>query len=325
MDDVVNSDGSTVLHLLCASVIGRHLTPVDIFRRVLDGGVAANVRDFYGNTPLHAVNRPEFIQLLIEYGADVNAQNDRGQTPLHRAFSEGDVEVVRCLIDTGADLNARDDFYNTPFHCDTSVEYVYMYDDYYSEWKRLIPDLPQSVVQCDTLNMFGLPTVFKFMALDDSTQQLAEVYGRYFTSFHTTKYKDDKCKHLLPLHSEAAINTRNAFGQTLLHLEWLEEGFHVERDDSLHQGDGRGRTSWHHMFTYHMEQHHVDSYIYDDCSLTLSDVEKELEVLRMFPQVPNDFQSKRSMLNVAGCNEPDDVGRTPLHYAAMLQESRPLQ
>jgi len=37
----------------------------------------------------------------------------------------------------------------------------------------------------------------------------------------------------------------------------------------------------------------------------------------MFPQVPDDFQSKRSMLNVAGCNEPDDVGRTPLHYAAM--------
>ena len=320
MDVVVKSDGSTVFHLLCRLVppIEQQLTPDDIFRRVLDGGVAANVRDFYGNTPLHTIQRrPEFIQLLIEYGADVNAQNDRGQTPLHIAFSRGDVEVVRGLIQAGADLNVRDEFYNTPFHCYTGVQHKYNYDVCFSDRKLLIPDLPQSVVQSDTLNMFGVPTVFKFMALDDSPQELAGVYRRNFTSFHTTKYKDNKCKHLLPLNSEAAINIRNTVGQTLLHLEWLEKGFSVERDDSLHQRDGLGRTSWHHMFAYDT-QHHV-SYIYGDCSLTTSDVEKQLEVLRMFPQVPNDFQSKRSMLNIAGCNEPDDVGRTPLHHAAMMQ------
>jgi len=84
MDVVVDSLGETVLHILCGWVEERELTPVDIFQRVLDGGVAVNVRDFYGNTPLHTVGlRPEFIQLLIEYGADVNAQNHRGQTPLH--------------------------------------------------------------------------------------------------------------------------------------------------------------------------------------------------------------------------------------------------
>jgi len=84
MDVVVESEGRTVLHLLCVWSLVRQQTPVDIFQRVLDGGVAVNVRDFYGNTPLHTVELcPEFIQLLIEYGADVNAQNHRGQTPLH--------------------------------------------------------------------------------------------------------------------------------------------------------------------------------------------------------------------------------------------------
>ena len=211
MHVVDDMQGWTVLHSLCAWA-----TPVNIFRRVLDGGVAANVRDFYGNTPLHTIRQcPEFIQLLIEYGADVNAQNDHGQTPLHVAFSCGNVKVARCLIQAGADLNVRDDFYNTPFHCDSSDTGVfYNHCGRYYEWKRLIPDLPQSAVQSDTLNMFGVPTVFKFMALDDSPQQLARVYRRNFTSFHTAKYKDNKCKHLLPLHREAAVNTRNAFGQT---------------------------------------------------------------------------------------------------------------
>ena len=186
MDVIVNSMGWTVLYLLCVWWKRRQTTPDDIFQRVLDGGVAANIRDFYGNTPLHTIRRcPEFILPLIEYGADVNAQNYRGQTPLHIAFREGNVEVVRCLIQAGADLDVRDDFYNTPFHCYISDEkkYKYKYDDHYSEWKRLIPDLPQSVVQSDTLNMLGVPTVFKFMALDDSPQRLARVYIRNFTSF----------------------------------------------------------------------------------------------------------------------------------------------
>ena len=316
MDVVVDLGGSTVLHLLCDCVqIEQPPTPVDIFRRVLDGGVAANIRDFYGDTPLHSVReRPEFIQLLIEYGADVNAQNDRGQTPLHIAFSEGDVEVARCLIQAGADLNVRDDFYNTPFHCDTSHKCY----EFYSEWKRLLPDLPRSVVQSDTRNIFGVPTVFKFMAMDDSPLRLSEVYRRNFCSFYIAHSNDDTREDLLSSDSSAALNTRNSFGQTLLHLKWLEDGCRLKDavlNDSLRHRDGRGQTSWHHMFIYNPRV--SVSHVYKHYGITEADVEKELDVLRMFPKVPDDFESKRSMLNVAGCNEPDDVGRTPLHYAAM--------
>jgi len=239
MDVVLDLDGSTVLHLLCSRLIKGQPTPVDIFRRALDGGVAVNIRDFNGNTPLHAVERPEFIQLLIEYGADVNAQNDLGQTPLHIAFSRGDVEVVRCLIQAGADLNARDDFYNTPFHCDTDQKHY----DHYSEWKRLIPDLPRSVVQSDTRNIFGVPTVFKFMAMDDSPLRLSEVYRRNFCSFYIAHSNDDTREDFLSSDSEAVLNTRNSFGQTLLHLKWWEDGFRLKVDNSLRHRDGLGRTS----------------------------------------------------------------------------------
>ena len=107
-------------------------------------------------------------------------------------------------------------------------------------------DLPQSVVESDARNVFGAPTVFQLMALDEDDPLLASVYRSNFSSFHTTHFKRDD---LFSLNSEAALSTRNSFGQTLLHLAWLKVGFRLERDDSLRQRDGRGRTSWHHMFT----------------------------------------------------------------------------
>jgi len=173
MDVVVDSEGTTVLHLLSAVQYGdsHRLTPVDVFRRVLDGGVAVNARNFNGNTPLHGMRQDARLsQLLIDHGADVNAQNGRGQTPLHVAFRAGDMELVRCLIHGGADLNVRDDFNNTPFHCDTS---------FHSEWKLLIPDLPQSVVRSDALNVFGAPPVFQLMTLDDSQPRRAQINTSY--------------------------------------------------------------------------------------------------------------------------------------------------
>lgn len=54
-------------------------------------------------TPLHwavVEGRKEAVQLLIAKGADVNAQDERGRTPLHYA---GNVEVAQLLIDNGAE------------------------------------------------------------------------------------------------------------------------------------------------------------------------------------------------------------------------------
>ena len=41
---------------------------------------------------------------LIEFGADVNAQNKRGMTALLNAVLHGRIDVVRVLLDSGADV-----------------------------------------------------------------------------------------------------------------------------------------------------------------------------------------------------------------------------
>ena len=43
------------------------------------------------------------IRLLARHGADLNTQDRKGRTPLHRATYEGRVEAAEALLDAGAD------------------------------------------------------------------------------------------------------------------------------------------------------------------------------------------------------------------------------
>lgn len=78
--------------------------------RLLVGGADANARDEAGNTPLtHAARDPKLVQLLLAHGADPNLQGQYGLTPLDRATWGRDVRAVRAaelLLAHGARLTA---------------------------------------------------------------------------------------------------------------------------------------------------------------------------------------------------------------------------
>jgi ankyrin repeat protein len=70
-----------------------------------------------GDTLLHsAVITGNFsdVVLLINSGADVNAQGDLGYTPLHHAASRGSLEIAKKLIASGADVRLKNEFGQTP-------------------------------------------------------------------------------------------------------------------------------------------------------------------------------------------------------------------
>lgn len=76
----------------------------------------------WGATALHvAAQFGEFdvAQLLIDFGADVDAPDLEGNSPLHYASSWGNLTVVRLLIELGCQHSVKN---NEGF---TALEYAY--------------------------------------------------------------------------------------------------------------------------------------------------------------------------------------------------------
>lgn len=69
-------------------------------------------KDMFGDTILHTATmmnvEPKIIELLINKGADVNARNKEGSTPLSIAVQKNDIPTVRLLTSKGADIHTQD-------------------------------------------------------------------------------------------------------------------------------------------------------------------------------------------------------------------------
>ena len=108
--------GRTLLH--GASGAG-NLATVELLLRL---GADPNARDQAGHTPLYSVGNEcsaagggSVVRALVQAGANVDAHDGvKHSTALHMAARRGNVDVAEALLDCGADMEARDSKGETP-------------------------------------------------------------------------------------------------------------------------------------------------------------------------------------------------------------------
>jgi ankyrin repeat protein len=92
--------------------------PTEVVTLLLARGADVNAANYQQETPLHWAtlgNRHGVVELLLRRGGRVDPRQSYGRTPLLLVAREtGNLEMARRLLDAGADVNARDRFGSTP-------------------------------------------------------------------------------------------------------------------------------------------------------------------------------------------------------------------
>ena len=113
--DLQDEDGETALFFAVRS----NWTSFGILSSLVTKGANLNTSRNDKRTPLmeaSSKNDEKQVTWLIEHGADVNLQDEDGDTALHFACNSdhASLEILSCLIENGANINACTDFKITP-------------------------------------------------------------------------------------------------------------------------------------------------------------------------------------------------------------------
>ncbi|GAA51121.1 transient receptor potential cation channel subfamily A member 1 [Clonorchis sinensis] len=95
------------------------LADQDIISFLVKNGANVNATDYSGSTPLHYTalyNQPEYARGLIKNGAELECRDIEGMTPFILAVEKNHTAVAKVLLENGADYSAKDNNNNNVLH-----------------------------------------------------------------------------------------------------------------------------------------------------------------------------------------------------------------
>jgi ankyrin repeat protein len=104
------NDGETLISLAA------HDNQLSLAKLLVENGADINAQSRNG-TPLYCAvwgGNPEIVKLLLENGAPASGRSEHDETPLHLASRKGYEDIVSLLLNKGADVNAVNDDGLTP-------------------------------------------------------------------------------------------------------------------------------------------------------------------------------------------------------------------
>ncbi len=220
------------------------------------GMASAKDTTLFGTTLLHSASKSgnmELVRLLIREGADVNAQDEDGESPLHGAMARSDnYNVARTLIENGADLSSKAVDGKTPFHniFNNTISHVLMRDDCLGNMQ---PDSEaMSITHFLAWSSKSTPEIFQRGHLyDDADLFSADSFGRNCLHFAASRGNMGVLSYLLGRVSSEGLEKKDIQGRTPFHYAAESSraaeviDMLVGRGCNIHAADDRGRTALH--------------------------------------------------------------------------------
>ncbi|NBL63945.1 hypothetical protein GV828_01885 [Flavobacterium sp. NST-5] len=201
--------------------------PVKAIQILIQKGCKHNEIDASENSLLH-LDLPEvYVELLVNYGLNVNHKNKGNVTPLQKAIDAGNKNAVRILLENGADAQHKDNRGNSMF-------YVALVDKIDNEIYDLLCEFDSP--NFDEPNTEGTSMLFEYLnrlnnyPSENALQYLAKMleqgadlthkclyYGSPTTPLDMAITKPFAVFEIVLNHLYADINEQDDNGDTLLH------------------------------------------------------------------------------------------------------------